>query len=117
MIPWLYRWLPIFFGCHGRDDRSFHIRGRKFPICARCTGELAGMVLSLAVCLFWRPPAWACLVIMLPMITDGSIQMITRCESTNLRRVTTGFLFGYALIALVVLVGIHAFRTGYALVR
>ncbi|WP_334117834.1 DUF2085 domain-containing protein [uncultured Oscillibacter sp.] len=40
---WLWRWLPILFGCHCRPDRSFHFRdGTPFPICARCTGELAG---------------------------------------------------------------------------
>ncbi|HJB51594.1 MAG TPA: DUF2085 domain-containing protein, partial [Candidatus Oscillibacter pullicola] len=40
---WLWRWLPIIFGCHCRPDRSFHFRdGTPFPICARCTGELAG---------------------------------------------------------------------------
>ena len=38
MKRWLYQWLPIVFGCHCREDRSFHIREERFPICARCTG-------------------------------------------------------------------------------
>ena len=45
---WLWRWLPIIFGCHCRPDRSFHFRdGTPFPICARCTGELAGILAGL----------------------------------------------------------------------
>ena len=45
---WLWRWLPILFGCHCRPDRSFHFRdGTPFPICARCTGELAGILAGL----------------------------------------------------------------------
>ena len=46
MIPWLYKWLPIVFGCHCRPDRSFYWKGKKFPLCARCTGELAGKKLD-----------------------------------------------------------------------
>ena len=44
MISWLYKWLPITFGCHCRADRSFFWKGKQLPICARCTGELVGMV-------------------------------------------------------------------------
>ena len=38
------RWLPVFFGCHCRSDRSFFWKGKQLPICARCTGELAGIL-------------------------------------------------------------------------
>ena len=31
-------------GCRCRPDRSFHFRGRPFPICARCTGILCGFL-------------------------------------------------------------------------
>ena len=53
------RFLQILFGCHARPDRSFFFRGRQFPICARCTGELVGMLIGIfvAVCFgcldFW----------------------------------------------------------------
>ena len=115
MIPWLYKWLPIIFGCHCRDDRSFHYHGKKFPICARCTGELAGILLA-AVCAFFRlPPVWVAAVLLLPLIADGFIQLLTSYESTNTRRVITGFLFGYGLCSLFVLSSIAAYQFGYSL--
>lgn len=117
MIPWLYKWLPIFFGCHCRDDRSFHFHGRKFPICARCTGELAGMLLSAAVGFFWRPSVAMSAVLLLPLVADGFLQLKTVYESTNLRRVITGFLFGYGLMALFMISTIAAFQFGYNLVQ
>ena len=80
---WLWRWLPILFGCHCRPDRSFHFRdGTPFPICARCTGELAGILL------------------LVPLIADGLLQLCTPYESGNLRRLATGLLFGYGLTVL-----------------
>lgn len=100
MKAWIYKWLPIIFGCHCRDDRSFHYKGRKFPICARCTGELVGIFLALFSCFFFRLPVWGCILIMIPLIVDGNIQMFTKYESNNFRRFVTGFLFGYGLLML-----------------
>lgn len=37
---------------------------------------------------------------MLPLIVDGTVQMFTKYESNNFRRVVTGFLFGYGLFML-----------------
>ena len=50
---------------------------------------------------------------MVPMVVDGTVQLLTRYESTNFRRVVTGFLFGYALCALSVLVVILGYHHGY----
>lgn len=115
MVNWLYKWLPIIFGCHCRDDRSFHYRGKKFPICARCTGELFGILAGILACCFWIPPIWTVPILMIPLVADGFIQLKTAYESTNLRRVITGFLFGYALYALFLITSIAAFRSGYRL--
>lgn len=114
LISWLYKWLPIICGCHCRDDRSFHYRGRKFPICARCTGELLGIALCLVTCYFYLPPAWAAAAAMVPMVVDGTVQLLTRYESTNFRRVVTGFLFGYALCALATMLVILGYHHGYS---
>lgn len=100
MAAWLYRWLPILFGCHCRDDRSLHFRGRRFPICARCTGELAGMVLALAAWAFWRPGLAGAVLLLLPLVVDGGLQALTPYESGNGRRLVTGFFFGYGLVCL-----------------
>ena len=115
MIRWFYKWLPIIFGCHCRADRSFFLRGKQFPICARCTGELAGMVISIILCFFWRPSVWMTLVFMVPMVTDGLIQLKTAYESTNPRRFVTGLLFGWALIAFLVVTLGATYQYGYRL--
>ncbi len=114
---WLYKWLPIIMGCHCRPDRSFHWRGRPFPVCARCTGQLAG---ALAVPLaLWagHPPVPVLFALALPMVLDGVIQLKTSYESTNLRRFWTGFLFGYSVLTLFVLSHIATFRFGRSLGR
>ena len=113
MISWLYKWLPITFGCHCRADRSFFWKGKQFPICARCTGELVGMVLAVVSLWFYLPPLWLVLAWMVPMVADGFIQLKTRYESTNFRRLLTGIPFGYSLVALVVLVSKGLFDFGY----
>ena len=50
----IYKYLPVIFGCHCRDDRSFYYKGEKFPICARCTGELIGILLAFVTFFFFR---------------------------------------------------------------
>ena len=49
------------------------------------------------------------------MIIDGFLQLKTAYESTNLRRVITGFLFGFGLLALFFISAAAAFRFGYHL--
>ena len=98
MTAFLYRWLPRLFYCHCRPERSFFWRGRQFPLCARCTGQLAGLLL-------------------LPMIADGTVQLLTRYESTNLRRLVTGTLFGLGLYELAAWAAVRAVSWGYGLGR
>lgn len=115
MKQWIYKWLPIIFGCHCRSERSFHWKGRQFPICARCTGELVGIVLCLITFSMISCSSWIFAVLMLPMILDGGVQLVTSYESTNSRRFITGMLFGYALMRLFMVSTIWAFRFGYNL--
>lgn len=97
MIAWFYKWLPIIFGCHCRKDRSFHYHGKQFPICARCSGELVGIIIGIFLC-FIIDYDWLMIVLlMLPMVVDGSIQALTKYESNNIKRLITGILFGIAL--------------------
>lgn len=112
MIFWLYTWLPRFCGCHCRDDRSFHYHGQRFPVCARCTGELAGILVA-AACypLFHLSVLWA-ILFMIPMILDGGIQAVSSYESTNNRRFVTGLLFGYGLLTLFFFTTSYAFQWG-----
>lgn len=94
MIALLYRWLPRIFYCHCRPDRSFFWRGRQFPLCARCTGQLAGMLLGIVLFVAAPFSVEICVFLMLALIADGFLQLLTRYESTNLRRLLTGILFG-----------------------
>jgi uncharacterized membrane protein len=112
---WCYKWLPIIFGCHCRDDRSFHWKGERFPICARCTGELIGILLCVVFSFFWIPSVGVSVAIMVPLVLDGFIQLKTSYESTNLRRFITGFLFGWGLAALFLISSAATFRLGYNL--
>ena len=90
-----------FLGCHQRPERSFFIRGRQLPLCARCTGILAGYVLGGALFVFGLvPPVWICGLALLPSLIDWVLQTFFFRESTNIRRLATGFLFGWGLITL-----------------
>ena len=93
------KFLRIFFGCHARPERSFFFRGKQFPICARCTGELVGMIagIPIAICL-GVPEFYIVALMMVPMLFDGFLQLLTAYESGNIRRLLTGILFGIAFI-------------------
>lgn len=117
-VNWLYRWLPRLTGCHRRADRSFHWRsGLPFPVCARCTGELVGMLCALATLFLPRPPLWVLLLLMIPMVADGFIQLLTSYESNNRRRFVTGLLFGYAFCLLLIWSLAETWRLGQAFGR
>lgn len=99
-------------GCHQRYDRSFFFHGKQFPVCARCTGLLLAYLISIICYLvvscknhsFAYPPKrgkqshiialFGCLT----MLIDWIIQAVHVKESTNKRRVITGFLGGLGLM-------------------
>jgi uncharacterized membrane protein len=93
------RFLQIFCGCHCRPDRSFFYKGMQFPVCARCTGTLAGYPLGILWLIFfvhWN--IGICLFACVPLIIDGIGQQRGKWESTNLRRLFTGMLLGMSTI-------------------
>lgn len=93
------RFLQIMFGCHARADRSFFFRGKQFPICARCTGELIGMIAGIPIAIILGVPEFQyVLLLMVPMVFDGFLQLLTPYESGNIRRLLTGMVFGVAFI-------------------
>lgn len=100
IIHWLYRWLPVIFGCHQRTDRSFFYNGKQLPLCARCTGELIGILLSVFLFLFVRPHFFVCFLLCIPLVVDGFAQKLTAYESTNAMRLLTGILFGIGLVGM-----------------
>lgn len=109
-----YKWLPIVFGCHCREDRTLYYKGNKFPICARCTGELVGIILACFMYHFIKINLVWLLLIMIPMLLDGFIQLLTKYESNNSKRFITGLLFGISLSYLFIGSVINVYHSGYS---
>ncbi len=84
-------------GCHQRPDRSFFIKGYQFPLCARCTGVLAGEIFTLLTFWFLFIPVIFLMFFPIPMAIDWIRQEKYDKESTNKRRFITGFFAGIAL--------------------
>lgn len=58
---------------------------------------------------------WVAALMLVPLIADGLIQLLTAYESTNIRRLVTGILFGYGLFSLFLISYIATVRFGYNL--
>ena len=92
------KFLAIAFMCHQKPERSFHFKGKQFPLCARCT--------CIAVITHCQNYLWF-LLLLLPATIDGGIQLIFKIESNNTRRFITGFMAGIGVIY--TLISIHLF--------
>lgn len=90
-------------GCHQLPQRSFFVKGRQFPLCARCTGVLIGQAISvsLALCKVILP-IWAAVLGMLVMLIDWVLQYFSIWTSCNVRRLVTGVLGGLGYAGLLV---------------
>ena len=91
-----------YWGCHQIPERSFFIFGWQFPICARCSGILAGELIRLGFIRVKPLTVRASLAMLLPLVIDGSIQFKSDYESNNIKRAITGCIFGYAFIDLLI---------------
>jgi len=122
---WPYT-LPYAFGarfCHQRPDRSFTLNGNQLPVCERCLAIELGIVAALCAAVAVRPrggffsPLGAFLpsrlrsppavltvglALMLPMVLDGSLQLVTTYVSAMPQRLVTGFLFGIGYAGIVI---------------
>ena len=89
-----------YSGCHQMLTRSFCIKGYQFPICARCTGVLFGNITAYVVFLIYTLPLQFCIMGCAVMFIDWLVQYYDIRESTNIRRLFTGVIGGYALTTL-----------------
>jgi len=90
--------------CHRRPDRSFSYRGKQFPVCARCTGIVAGYLAYPFLLLnLIEVGVIVGLALQLPALIDGGTQYRQWRASNNLLRVLTGVLSGVGQAGLVVL--------------
>ena len=102
------KFLAIAFMCHQKPERSFHFKGKQFPLCARCTGILIGYFLGIIMACITQCDNYLWLLIcMVPMIVDGGIQLNFKKESNNFRRLITGILGGVGIVYL--FISIHKF--------
>jgi uncharacterized membrane protein len=96
------RWRLLFrIMCHGMPSRSLELFGASMPLCARCVGIYAGMLLGIVA--FWAVPLLRervmrrfALICLTPLAIDGLTQLTGLRESTNELRLATGAIAGLA---------------------
>ena len=84
------------------------------PVCARCQGEIVGIIIGFISTFFIHLSIRCLIVLLLPLIIDGTVQALTDYESNNVKRLITGIAFGYALVTLLVISVTVTFRWGYS---
>ncbi len=89
--------------CHRKPERSFFIKGHQFPVCARCTGFYAGLLIFLLYTFFSTIEYTSTLLILsiillIPVSIDGFTQFFGLRQSNNTLRFITGFIGGIGLI-------------------
>lgn len=87
-------------GCHQMPQRSFFIKGKQFPVCARCTGVFIGNILAYMVFFIYCLPSEIYIMGCAIMFVDWYVQYIGIYNSTNVRRLITGVVGGYSLATL-----------------
>ncbi|MFQ5649727.1 MAG: DUF2085 domain-containing protein [bacterium] len=95
-----------FVACHRMPERSFSLKGRQFPVCARCTGMLLGY-LSFPFFLlnFFAASLWIGLLLNLPAYVDGVTQAAEMRQSNNWLRLVTGLMSGIGQMGIVSWIG------------
>ncbi len=96
------QWRLLFrIMCHGLAERSLQLFGTPMPLCARCVGIYAGMLVGILV--FWAIPLLRERVMRVfviaavsPLAIDGLTQLAGLRESTNPLRLATGAIAGMA---------------------
>ena len=95
------QWCKKYCSCHQLPERSFFLGGYQFPLCARCTGIAIGHIVAFIFSPFVTIK-YSISVLTIPLIIDGTIQYFSAYESTNLKRIISGFLYGFAFTSLMV---------------
>nr|QGT51171.1 hypothetical protein Firmicute1046_2470 [uncultured Firmicutes bacterium] len=81
-------------GCHQLPERSLFICGYQLPVCARCTGAFLGYICGLIMYKFININIWICFLLCGIMFIDWLLQYKEIANSTNKRRLITGFMCG-----------------------
>lgn len=88
--------LPL---CNQREKRAPKIKGFVFLLCYRCTGVVIGGIIATVLKINFVAPKSLIFVALfsIPIATDYLLQYFNILESTNTRRLITGFLMGFGL--------------------
>jgi uncharacterized membrane protein len=89
-------YIALLFNCHQRSNRSFNFRGSIVPICARCSGIIVGIVLSTLIKIPKEMYLYT-LLLLIPLVVDGFLQLKTDYVSNNVKRFVSGILFALPL--------------------
>ena len=87
-------------GCHQMPERSFFYRDYQFPICARCTGVLPSTFAAAILFFYYRISITTSISLSAVMLLDWLLQFWHIRESTNVRRLITGFIGGFGVCTL-----------------
>ncbi|MBU5227519.1 DUF2085 domain-containing protein [Clostridium senegalense] len=105
--------LKYMFFCHRMPERSFFLKNKQFPICARCTGILVGYFIGIIYSILTKKINFFLLFIfMIPISIDGIGQLYGYWNSNNIRRFLTGILAGIATIQFIHIAIILGLRSG-----
>lgn len=90
--------VSLYWQCHQLQERSFFIKRRQVPLCARCTGMLIGPALF-PLCLVRF--SWTVLVILLAaFFADALTQFLGLRSSNNPLRLASGIGFSVGFLGL-----------------
>lgn len=100
------RWYIMSFFkyfCHRKPERTFHINGYYFPVCARCTGFYISIftyvVIAILVPIHYTMELLITgLILLIPAGVDGTTQLLELRESNNILRFITGIFGGIGLM-------------------
>lgn len=99
--------------CHQLSDRSFHLFGAQLPVCARCAGIYAGVVVALSVQMLGPGAARAAVAPVrglrialmagaLPTVVTVVLEWAALWQPSNTVRACAGLALGLALAFVVV---------------
>lgn len=91
-----------FCFCHRKKDRSICFFGLERIFCSRCLGIIIGGIIGIFFAILGHQlDTFFSLFFLLPLIVDGLYQAVRKRESSNLKRIITGFIFGFGLQSIV----------------
>ncbi|MEM0449518.1 MAG: DUF2085 domain-containing protein [Methanomassiliicoccales archaeon] len=97
-IPAFVYWIGDI-NCHQMATRSYFLNGNQMPFCARDVGIFAGLVIGMILAIIFNlNPAFRILMVgVIPMMIDGTLQLLSPYESSNQMRLITGIIAGSSL--------------------